>query len=86
MVFIYRDVVLKVVNIGEDMYFDEKQTCQMMGCLEELVNTDDRDNHLQSLTKRIKHVKADAKDKDADSIIEMLRFALSRNLARAVSH
>ncbi|KAM3578589.1 Nucleoporin nup85 [Umbelopsis sp. WA50703] len=71
---------------GEDMYFDEKQTYQMMGCLEELVNTDDRDNHLQSLTKRIKHVKADAKDKDADSIIEMLRFALSRNLARAVSH
>ena len=68
------------------MYFDEDQTYQMMSCLEELILSDNNENYLQSLTKRIRYVKADAGDKDADSIVEMLRFALSRNLARAVSH
>jgi len=71
---------------GEEMYFDEDQTYQMMACLEDLTMADDREKYLQSLKLRIKHVKADAGDKDADSIVEMLRFALSRNLARAVSH
>jgi hypothetical protein len=71
---------------GEEMYFDEEQTYQMMACLEDLTMADDREKYLQSLKLRIKHVKADAGDKDADSIVEMLRFALSRNLARAVSH
>lgn len=47
---------------------------------------EDKAKYLQSLKIRIKHVKADASDKDADSIVEMLRFALSRNLARSVSH
>jgi hypothetical protein len=68
------------------MYFDEEQTYQIMACLEELTMAEDRETYLQSLKIRIKHVKTDAGDKDADSIVEMLRFALSRNLARAVSH
>jgi hypothetical protein len=72
--------------IGEEMYFDEEQTYKMMGCLEDLTMDEDKEKYLQSLKIRIKHVKADASDKDADSIVEMLRFALSRNLARSVSH
>ncbi|KAI8580827.1 hypothetical protein K450DRAFT_234786 [Umbelopsis ramanniana AG] len=71
---------------GEEMYFDEEQTYKMMGCLEDLTMDEDKEKYLQSLKIRIKHVKADASDKDADSIVEMLRFALSRNLARSVSH
>ncbi|KAG2184352.1 hypothetical protein INT44_009367 [Umbelopsis vinacea] len=71
---------------GEEMYFDEEQTYKMMGCLEDLTMDEDKEQYLQSLKVRIKHVKADASDKDADSIVEMLRFALSRNLARSVSH
>jgi hypothetical protein len=68
------------------VYFDEEQTYKMMGCLEDLTMDEDKEKYLQSLKIRIKHVKADASDKDADSIVEMLRFALSRNLARSVSH
>ena len=68
------------------MYFDEEQTYKMMGCLEDLTMDEDKEKYLQSLKIRIKNVKADASDKDADSIVEMLRFALSRNLARAVFH
>ncbi|KAH8548630.1 Nup85 nucleoporin-domain-containing protein [Umbelopsis sp. PMI_123] len=71
---------------GEEMYFGEEQTYKMMGCLEDLTMDQDNEKYLQSLKMRIKHVKADASDKDADSIVEMLRFALSRNLARSVSH
>ncbi|CAO3659595.1 unnamed protein product [Umbelopsis ramanniana] len=71
---------------GEEVYFDEEQTYKMMGCLEDLTMDEDKEKYLQSLKIRIKHVKADASDKDADSIVEMLRFALSRNLARSVSH
>lgn len=73
-------------QIGEEVYFDEEQTYKMMGCLEDLTMDEDKEKYLQSLKIRIKHVKADASDKDADSIVEMLRFALSRNLARSVSH